>query len=172
MNRFPSRFLGPIDPLMAPPIGNVPFRPPQGGGALRMGGGGVSAETMGPGHPQQQQGSGLGMGDAMAAGGLLSKLGRIGGGGASAGSPVLGAGGIFGTAAGGPEGVLPQVSGLLGTATGGPEGLATLGMDTAGGNALALSNPASAALAAPGLLNMAGINVPNPVSWLTDLFGF
>ena len=73
MNRFPPRFMNPVMPEMAPPIGNVQFRPPQGNG-LRLGGPGGS-ETTGPGHPQQQGGGSNPMGMGLAAGGLLSKIG-------------------------------------------------------------------------------------------------
>lgn len=174
----------PIMPEMAPPIGNVQFRPPQGNG-LKLGGPGGS-ETTGPGHPQpQQQGGGLGMSDGIAAGGLLSK---IGGPQATSvmdpgflkqaagwGAPNMGGAWpeMAMSAGGGGGGLLGSLGGVAGGMTGADLGpMADLGIEAAGGaNPLALSNPATAALAAPGLLNMVGVNVPNPMSWLTDLFG-
>jgi len=165
MNRFPPRFMQPVMPEMAPPLGNVQFRPPQGNG-LKLGGGGGSSETTGPGRPQQQGGGG-GMGGAMGLGGL-GLLSKVGLGGPQATS-VMDPGFALDAASWGSG--APTMGGLLGSASMGPEGITELGLAASGANPLALSNPATAALAAPGLLNMMGMNIPNPVSWITDRIG-
>jgi len=128
------------------------------------------------------------LGDAAGAAGLLSKIG-----GPQATSvmdpgfvsqaaqwPSLGGAGAWPemamSAGGGGGGLLGSLGGVAGGMTGADLGpMADLGIEAAGAaggaNPLALSNPATAALAAPGLLNMVGVNVPNPFSWLTDTIG-
>lgn len=86
-------------------------------------------------------------------------------------------GGIAGTGtAAAPFPAMTGGTGLLATGmTGADLGpMADLGLEAAGsgGSGLALSNPATAALAAPGILNLLGANVPDPIGGLLDLFGF
>lgn len=86
---------------------------------------------------------------------------------------IAGAGGVGGSPFPAMAGGVGDIGGLLGTASMGPEGIAAgadLGLQTAGQNALGLSNPyTAAAMAVPTALSMFGINIPNPIQGLLDL---
>lgn len=185
MFRYGPRFGMPIDPYMAPPMADVQFRGgPKNGPLSQQGGGSMASGSMQG--PQGQGGGGLGLGDAAGAAGLLSKLGGPQATSVmdpgflkqAAGWAAPDMGGAWPemamNAGGGGGGLLGSLGGVAGGMTGADLGpMADLGIEAAagGGNALSLSNPATAALAAPGLLNMIGIDVPNPMSWLTDQIG-
>lgn len=186
MFRYAPRFGMPIDPYMAPPMADVQFRGgPQHGPLSQQNGGSMASGTMQG--PQQPGGGGLGLGEAAGAAGLLSKLGGPQATSVmdpgflkqAAGWAAPNMGGAWPemamTAGGGGGGLLGSLGGVAGGMTGADLGpMADLGLEAAGsaggGNALALSNPYSAALAAPGLLNMVGVNVPNPFDFLTSWF--
>lgn len=98
------------------------------------------------------------LGAGKGAGDIGSFMGGIAGAGGAGGSPFPAMGGLL-------------EAGMTGADLG---PMADLGIEAAasGGNPLALSNPYTAALAAPGLLNMVGVNVPNPIEELFGLLGF
>lgn len=152
----------------------------QGGGGLGIGdaasAGGLLAKLAGGGaSPLAGLGKQAGMlGDPLLGMGGTNSLDAFLGAGKGAGDIGSFMGGIAG--AGGAGGSpFPAMGGLLEAGmTGADLGpMADLGIEAAasGGNPLALSNPYTAALAAPGLLNsILGTNIPDPFSFLSDLF--
>lgn len=202
MFRYGPRFGYPIEPFMEGPVQPVQFRGgPQKGplaqqgsvamgtaqGPNQQGGGGLGfGEAAGAAGLLSKIGGGASplagltkqagmLGDPLLGMGGTNSLDAFLGAGKGAGEIGSFMGGIAG--AGGAGGSpFPAMGGLLEAGmTGADLGpMADLGIEAAasGGNPLALSNPYTAALAAPGLLNMVGVNVLNPIEELFGLLGF
>lgn len=196
MYRFAPRFFNPIEPYYEGPVQPTQFRGgPQKGPLSQQG----TMATGSMQAPEGKQGGGMGLGEAAGAAGLLGKLGGgasplaglpkqagllgdplLGFGGTPSLDAFVGAGkgageigsfmgGIAGTGTAAAPFPVMEGAGLLGTAAGGPEGLALA--SGASGSGLSLATPATAALAAPGLLNaIFGANIPDPIEGLLNLF--